>query len=207
MKGYLLANNVYKCKYHGYQNVKGFKKKNYTDETRIKQLSKLIQFKNYDNEKLKEYYYQKIKPGIDNNKPSRYNMRQTSKWKNPYRNSGGPKGISVQLDEVLCILKKNPELEIQITEARKYGVQTLIDKLLQVFKYQEIEDPNAILWIREKTKFITFLANKLTDLYSDNKVQQVKTDQSIKISWEDNQDDLIDVSEDVTDITPSNNKD
>ena len=99
------------------------------------------------------------------------------------------------------------ELEIRITEARKYGVQTLIDKLLQVFKYQEIEDPNAILWIREKTKFITFLANKLTDLYSDNKVQQVKTDQSIKISWEDNQDDLIDVSEDVTDITPSDNKD
>ena len=103
-------------------------------------------------------------------------------------------------------LKKNPELDIKITEARKYGVQTLIDKLLQVFKYQEIEDPNAILWIREKTKFITFLANKLTDLYSDNKVQQVKTDQSIKISWEDNQDDLIDVSEDITDI-PSDNKD
>ena len=97
-------------------------------------------------------------------------------------------------------LKKNPELEIKITEARKYGVQTLIDKLLQVFKYQEIEDPNAILWIREKTKFITFLANKLTDLYSDNKVQNIKTDQSIKISWEDNQDDLIDVTaEDVKD--------
>jgi hypothetical protein len=103
-------------------------------------------------------------------------------------------------------LKKNPELEIKITEARKYGVQTLIDKLLQVFKYQEIEDTNAILWIREKTKFITFLANKLTDLYSDNKVQNVKTDQSIKISWEDNQSDMIDVSEDIVDI-PSDNKD
>ena len=103
-------------------------------------------------------------------------------------------------------LKKNPELEIRITEARKYGVQTLIDKLLQVFKYQEIEDPNAILWIREKTKFITFLANKLTDLYSDNKVQQVKTDQSIKISWEDNQDDLIDVTaEDIPTATPDKN--
>ena len=100
-------------------------------------------------------------------------------------------------------LKKNPELEIKITEARKYGVQTLIDKLLQVFKYQEIEDPNAILWIREKTKFITFLANKLTDLYSDNKVQNVKTDQNIKISWEDNQDDLIDVTaEDIPTATP-----
>jgi hypothetical protein len=84
-------------------------------------------------------------------------------------------------------LKKNPELNERITEARKNGVQTLIDKFLQVFQYQEIENPNQILWIREKTKFITFLANKLTDLYSDNKVQNVKTDQSIKISWEDNQ--------------------
>jgi len=103
-------------------------------------------------------------------------------------------------------LKKNPEMNERITEARKNGVQTLIDKLLQVFQYQEIENPNQILWIREKTKFITFLANKLTDLYSDNKVQNVKTDQSIKISWEDNQRDMIDVSEDIVDI-PSDNKD
>ena len=103
-------------------------------------------------------------------------------------------------------LKKNPELNERITEARKNGVQTLIDKLLQIFQYQEIENPNQILWVREKTKFITFLANKLTDLYSDNKVQQVKTDQSIKISWEDNQSDMIDVSEDIVDI-PSDNKD
>ena len=103
-------------------------------------------------------------------------------------------------------LKKNPEMNERITEARKNGIQTLIDKLLQVFQYQEIENPNQILWIREKTKFITFLANKLTDLYSDNKVQNVKTDQSIKISWEDNQSDMIDVSEDIVDI-PSDNKD
>ena len=103
-------------------------------------------------------------------------------------------------------LKKNPEMNERITEARKNGCQTLIDKLLQVFQYQQLENPNQILWIREKTKFITFLANKLTDLYSDNKVQNVKTDQSIKISWEDNQSDMIDVSEDIVDI-PSDNKD
>ena len=69
-----------------------------------------------------------------------------------------------------------------------------------------MENPNKILWVREKVRFITFLANKLTDLYSDNKVQNVKTDQSIKISWEDNQTDMIDVSEDIVDI-PSDNKD
>ena len=106
MKGYLLANNTYKCKYHGYQNVKGFKKENYTHETRIKQLKTLLQFRNYTDEQLKNYYYEKIKPGIDNNQPSRYNLRATSKWKNPYRNSGKPKSISVQFDEVLRILKK-----------------------------------------------------------------------------------------------------
>jgi len=94
----------------------------------------------------------------------------------------------------------------RITEARKNGIQTLIDKLLQIFQYQEIESPNKILWVREKVRFITFLANKLTDLYSDNKVQNIKSDSKISISWEDNKDDLIDVSEDIVDI-PSDNKD
>ena len=103
-------------------------------------------------------------------------------------------------------LKKNPELDIKITEARKYGVQTLIDKLLQVFQYQEIENPNQILWVREKTKFITFLANKLTDLYSDNKPIKQNIDSKMTISWEDNAVDMIDVSEDITDI-PSDNSD
>jgi len=104
-------------------------------------------------------------------------------------------------------LKKNPELDIKITEARKYGVQTLIDKLLQVFQYQEIENPNQILWVREKTKFITFLANKLTDLYSDNKPIKQNIDSKMTISWEDNAVDMIDVTGDVTDITPPDNKD
>lgn len=104
-------------------------------------------------------------------------------------------------------LKKNPELDIKITEARKIGVQTLIDKLLQVFQYQEVENPNAILWIREKTKFITFLANKLTDLYSDNKPIKQNIDSKMTISWESDEDNIIDVSEDITEVIPPDNKD
>ena len=106
MKGYLLANNTYKCKYHGYQNVKGFKKQSYTDDTRIKQLKGLFQFKNYTDDQLKKYYYEKIKPRINNNQPSRYNMRRVNKRQNPFRNFGEQKSVSVQLDEVLCVLKK-----------------------------------------------------------------------------------------------------
>ena len=103
-------------------------------------------------------------------------------------------------------LRKNPELEIRILEARKLGIQTLIDKLMQVFSYQEIESPNEVLWIREKTKFIQWVAGKVSDLYSDNKPVKQNIDTKMTISWEDNTDDLIDVSEDITDI-PSDNKD
>jgi len=104
-------------------------------------------------------------------------------------------------------LKKNPELETKILEARKLGVQTLIDKLLQVFNYQEVESPNEILWIREKAKFVQWVAGKITDLYSDNKTIKQDIDTKMSISWEDNSDNMIDVSEDVTDITPPDNKD
>ena len=94
-------------------------------------------------------------------------------------------------------LKRNPELEKRILEARKLGVQTLIDKLLQVFSYQEIESPNEILWIREKAKFVQWVAGKITDLYSDNKTIKQDIDTKMSISWEDNSNDLIDVSEEV----------
>jgi hypothetical protein len=115
-KGFLTANGKYLCRFHGYNNIKGFNKPKYTDDKRINQL-----------------------------------------------------------------------------EARKIGVQTLIDKLLQVFNYQEIENPNQILWIREKTKFVQYLAGKLTDVYSDNKTQKQQIDQTLRVSWQD-EPDLVDVN-------------
>jgi len=104
-------------------------------------------------------------------------------------------------------LKKNPEAEHKISEARKLGIQTLIDKLLQVFSYQEIESPNEILFIREKTKFIQWIAGKVSDLYSDNKPIKQNIDTKMTISWESTDDNLIDVSEDITDVIPPDNKD
>ena len=99
----------------------------------------------------------------------------------------------ISFQKFYAILKKNPDLEGRILEARKIGIQTLIDKLMQIFQYQETNDPNSILFIREKTKFVQWVAGKLTDLYSDNKVQNIKTDQRMTITWEDTPD-LIDVS-------------
>ena len=107
----------------------------------------------------------------------------------------------ISLMKFYAILKKNKELNDKITDARKIGIQTLIDKLLQIFQYQEVENPNQILWIREKTKFITYLAGKLTDLYSDNKPVKQNIDQKISVSWQDTPD-LIEVdAEEVDDKT------
>ena len=110
----------------------------------------------------------------------------------------------ISLMKFYAILKKNPELNSRVSEARKIGIQTLIDKLLQVFNHQEVENPNQILWIREKTRFIQYLAGKLTDLYSDNKPIKQNIDQRMTIQWEDTPD-LIDVG--ATDITPTPPKD
>ena len=110
----------------------------------------------------------------------------------------------ISFQKFYAILKKNPELEGRILEARKIGIQTLIDKLMQIFQYQETNDPNSILFIREKTKFVQWVAGKLTDLYSDNKVQNIKTDQRLTITWEDTPD-LIDAS--TAETIPTSTKD
>ena len=112
----------------------------------------------------------------------------------------------VTLMQFYSILKKNKELNDKVVEARKIGVQTLIDKLLQVFQYEETTDPNAILFLREKTKFVQYLAGHITDLYSDNKVQKVDQKTEMKISWGTDEDDLIDVNaEDIPTSTPNKN--
>ena len=106
MKGYPLSDGkTFKCKYHGYANYDKFNKTNYTDETRIKQLSKLKQFKNYTDEQLKEYYYTKTKPRIDNREKSIYHRRASRKWRNSYRNNKR-QSVSLQFDEVLRLLEE-----------------------------------------------------------------------------------------------------
>ena len=67
----------------------------------------------------------------------------------------------ISLMKFYAILKKNPDLNSRVSEARKIGIQTLIDKLMQIFQYQETNDPNSILFIREKTKFVQWVAGKL----------------------------------------------
>ena len=93
--------------------------------------------------KSKEYYYSKTKPRIDN----RENLSIIEEKLIDGMTLSeiiNDKQYPFSLMKFYHYLKKNPELEKRILEARKLGIQTLIDKLLQVFSYQEIESPNEI---------------------------------------------------------------
>lgn len=107
-KGYLTANGKYLCRFHGGNNIKGFNQPNYTDETRIKQLSKLRQFKDKSIQEVRDYYYNKVKPRIGTNKKSRYYYKQLSRRKDPYRNSARqkPSCLTDELTKVLQHLKE-----------------------------------------------------------------------------------------------------
>jgi hypothetical protein len=66
----------------------------------------------------------------------------------------------------------------------------IVDHLLDVYQADvssETLDPNLISWVREKTKFITWIASKSTDLYSDKKdlTLNKNINSQIIVSWLD----------------------
>ena len=104
-KGFLCANGKYLCRFHGYNNILGFQKPNYTDDKRINQLQALYQFRNKTRKEVQEYYYSIVKPKILDGTKSEYHRRATRKRSNTFRNTRS-KAVSVQLDEVLRFFKK-----------------------------------------------------------------------------------------------------
>lgn len=103
-------------------------------------------------------------------------------------------------------LKKNPEIEERITEARKHGVQTLVDKMLRIYDSDKVPDQSLILFLRDKQSFLKWIAGKITDIYSDNKVQQVKQEANIVYSWQSDNVDIKTIEAEIEGIensTPS----
>ena len=113
----------------------------------------------------------------------------------------------------------NKEVKIRVEDARRIGVQNIVDKLLDVYQADvnsDTLDPNMISWIREKTKFITWIAGKTSDLYSDKKENVNKgTVNNIVVSWLDSPEleakythyEKIDKPDPVVTLDKANNKD
>ena len=102
-------------------------------------------------------------------------------------------------------LDQNPKFKEQFLKAQEIGIKTLVEKMLAIFQSDTTEMSNEeLLFLREKQNYIKWLAPRISSLFTEKQKIDVKSDSVVKISWEDNQDNLIDVSGDITDIPPDN---
>jgi len=111
----------YLCRYHGGQNSDyfgfrdrsgrgGFKKQNYSHDSRLRQLCTLKQFKDKPIEYVRDYYERNIKERIDNQQfRSEYSRRASRKWQNTYRNFFKSESLTDQLTQISLLVKKTRE--------------------------------------------------------------------------------------------------
>ena len=100
-------------------------------------------------------------------------------------------------------LDQNPKFKEKFNQAQEIGIKTLVEKMLAIFSSDVTEMSNEeLLFLREKQNYLKWLAPRVSSLFQEKQNLNVKSDSSIRISWEDNQDDLIDVAaEDITSTT------
>ena len=100
-------------------------------------------------------------------------------------------------------LEKNPKVKAEFEKAQETGIKVLVEKMLDIFNSEHMDlSPNELLFIREKKDFLKWLSPKISSLFQDKQKLDVRSDSTIKISWEDNSNDLIDVSGDTIDVPP-----
>ena len=103
-------------------------------------------------------------------------------------------------------LDKNPKFKDKFNKAQERGIKTLVEKMCVVFNSDVKELTNEeLLFLREKQNWLKFIAPRLSSLFVEKTKQEVKQDTTLRVQWEDNQPNMIDVSGDnITDIPPDN---
>ena len=87
----------------------------------------------------------------------------------------------------------------RITEARKFGAQTYIEKAMDEL---ETADNRNIMVVREKVQLAKWIASKLIPVYGDK--QEIKQDTNITIQWSTKNDNVVDVTPDVDAVEVGN---
>ena len=87
----------------------------------------------------------------------------------------------------------------KITEARKFGAQTHIEKAMDEL---ETADNRNIMVVREKVQLAKWIASKLIPVYGDK--QEIKQDTNITIQWSTKDNNVVDVTPDVDAVEVGN---
>ena len=112
--------------------------------------------------------------------------------------------LQINLRTFYKYLEQNPKFKSEYDKAQEIGIKTLVEKMLKIFDTDPSNiEPNELLFIREKKDWLKWLAPRISSLFQEKQKIDVKTDSNIKISWSSNDDDnMIDVTEDIIDIPP-----
>jgi len=115
--------------------------------------------------------------------------------------------LKISLMSFYKYLDQNPKFKEQFLKAQEIGIKTLVEKMLAIFQSDTTEMSNEeLLFLREKQNYIKWLAPRVSSLFTEKQKIDVKSDSVVRISWEDNQSDMIDVSADTVSDT-SDSKD
>ena len=115
------------------------------------------------------------------------------------------KDLQISLMTFYKYLEQNPKFKSEYEKAQEIGIKTLVEKMLKIFDTDPGSiEANELLFLREKKDFLKWLSPRLSSMFQEKQKIDVKSDSSIRISWEDNQTDLIDVS--AEDVLSSNDK-
>jgi len=114
------------------------------------------------------------------------------------------KDLQISLMTFYKYLEQNPKFKSEYEKAQEIGIKTLVEKMLKIFDTDPGSiEANELLFLREKKDFLKWLSPRLSSMFQEKQKIDVKSDSSIRISWENNQTDLIDVNaEDVSAPTP-----
>ena len=75
---------------------------------------------------------------------------------------GNPYKISLRQFYDQLRKPENSEIKIKIEESRKLGIQTLLESLIRIYSNTDnVPDPNMVMWLKEKSRFCQFLAEKI----------------------------------------------
>jgi hypothetical protein len=99
-------------------------------------------------------------------------------------------------------LEKNPKFKEEFNKAQEIGIKTLVEKMLEIFNTEHMDlAPNELMFLREKQAYLKWIAPRISSLFQEKQKIDVKSDSSIRISWEEPSE-LIDVSTVETVPTP-----
>ena len=109
----------------------------------------------------------------------------------------------IKLKTLYNYLDQNPKFREEFNKAQEVGIKTLVEKMCVIFNTETTAlDNNELIFIREKKDWLKWIAPRVSSLFQEKQKLDIKSDSSIKISWEDNSSDLIDVSGDTIDVPP-----